>query len=132
MSDTSHTVHLAGGGTPFSLGIRGLCPRCGQGHMFRGFIKIVPRCEVCGLDYSFADPADGPAFFAQWAGCIPAVIFALWLQASFDPPYWMHLVTTLPLLVLPPLALLRPIKGWLVCSQYLYRAEEGQIASGEE
>lgn len=111
----------------FRLGAKGLCPRCQTGHLFDGWLKMAPRCEVCGLDYSFADPADGPAFFAQWAGCIPAVIFALWLQASFDPPIWVHLLTTLPLLVLPPVLLLRPIKGWLVCSQYLHKAEEGRI-----
>ncbi|MGO8617702.1 DUF983 domain-containing protein, partial [Rhizobium ruizarguesonis] len=44
-------------------GIRGRCPRCGQGNMFKGFLTLQPKCEVCGLDYSFAAPAYGPAFF---------------------------------------------------------------------
>ena len=33
-------------------GIRGRCPQCQQGHLFDGFLKLAPRCEVCGLDYS--------------------------------------------------------------------------------
>ena len=48
---------------PIRTGIKGLCPRCGQGHLFDGFLSLKPRCESRGLDYSFADPADGPAFF---------------------------------------------------------------------
>jgi uncharacterized protein (DUF983 family) len=54
------------------------------------------------------------------------VIFALWLQMKFSAPIWVHLFTTLPLLLLPTLLLLRPIKGWLVCSQYLHRADGGR------
>lgn len=68
--------------TGLSLGLKGACPRCGKGKLFAGWLKLAPKCKVCGLDYSFADPADGPAFFAQWAGCIPAVIFALWLEVT--------------------------------------------------
>jgi uncharacterized protein (DUF983 family) len=41
---------------------RSKCPRCGQGKLFDGFLKLAPRCNVCGLDFSFADTADGPAF----------------------------------------------------------------------
>jgi uncharacterized protein (DUF983 family) len=119
--------HYPEGETAISLGLRGCCPRCGTGRLFAGWLRLADRCEVCGLDYSFADPADGPAFFAQWAGCIPAVIFALWLEANYNPPFWVHLFTTLPLMLVPTLLLLRPLKGWLVCSQYIHKAEEGRL-----
>ncbi|MFN3765826.1 MAG: DUF983 domain-containing protein, partial [Aliihoeflea sp.] len=71
---------------PMKTGILGRCPRCQKGHLFDGFLSLAPRCEVCGLDYSFADPADGPAFFAMSLGCVPALAFAVWVQMSFDPP----------------------------------------------
>lgn len=112
---------------PILTGIRGRCPRCQQGHLFSGVLSLAPSCEVCGLDYSFADPADGPAFFAMTIACVPALAFALWVQLTFDPPIWVHLFTTLPLIVACCLALLRPLKGWLVCSQYFHKAEEGRI-----
>ena len=54
------------------------------------------------------------------------MVFALWIEFRYAPPFWVHLVTTLPILILPTLLLLRPIKGWLVCSQYVYKAEEGR------
>ncbi len=107
-------------------GLRGRCPRCGQGHLFEGFLTLRPSCEVCGLDYSFADPADGPAFFVICFACIPSVALAVWLEVAFQAPYWVHAFTTLPFMLLTCIPPLRPLKGWLVASQYFYKAEEGQ------
>lgn len=116
---------------PLQTGLRGRCPRCGQGHLFNGFLKLAPRCEVCDLDYSFADPADGPAFFVMMFGCVPAVIFALWIEMAYAAPFWVHLVTSLPVLLLTCIPPLRPLKGWLVASQYFYKAEEGKLVKPE-
>src|SRR5436190_6777360 len=109
---------------PIQTGIRGRCPRCGQGHMFKGFLTLQPRCNVCGLDYSFADPADGPAFFVMMTMAFPAVGFGMWIELAYEPPLWVHLVTTLPLLLLLCIPILRPIKGVLVASQFINKAEE--------
>ncbi|MFG1346444.1 DUF983 domain-containing protein [Xanthobacter autotrophicus DSM 431] len=118
--------------SPLSTGLRGRCPRCGEGHLFNGFLTIAPACEVCGLDYSFADPADGPAFFVMCFACVPAVLFGIWLEVAYEAPYWVHLVTTLPVLLLTCIPPLRPLKGWLVASQYYYKAEEGRrVTTGE-
>ncbi|MCX5513597.1 hypothetical protein C3941_14360 [Kaistia algarum] len=113
--------------SPLKTGIRGRCPRCGEGHLFSGFLTLAPRCEVCGLDYSFADPADGPAFFVICFACVPAVVLALWIEVAFQAPYWVHLFTTLPFLLATCIPPLRPLKGWLVASQYYFKAGEGQI-----
>ncbi|RMX61858.1 Uncharacterized protein SADFL11_00041200 [Roseibium alexandrii DFL-11] len=85
---------------PVQTGIRGRCPRCGEGKIFDGFLTMAKGCKVCGLDYSFADPADGPALFVICFGCIPAVAFGIWLEIAFTAPYWVHLITTLPLILL--------------------------------
>ncbi|MFB9971138.1 DUF983 domain-containing protein [Pseudoroseomonas cervicalis] len=113
--------------SPLRTGIRGRCPRCGEGHLFDGFLALRPRCEVCGLDYSFADPADGPAFFVICFACIPSVVLALWIEARFAAPYWVHLVTSLPFMLLTCVPTLRPLKGWLVASQYVHKAEEARF-----
>ena len=118
--------------SPLQTGLRGRCPRCGKGHLFDGFLKIRPSCEVCGLDYSFADPADGPAFFVMMFVCVPAVAFPLWLELAYQPPTWVHLVTTLPLILLTCIPPLQPLKGWLVASQYVHKAEEGRLARPDE
>ena len=113
---------------PLLTGIRGRCPRCGEGKLFRGFLKLASRCDVCGLNYGFADPADGPAFFSMTIMSFPVVGLALWFDAACAPPWWVHLVTTLPLVIVLCALPLRPLKGWLVCSQYFYKAEEGRLA----
>jgi uncharacterized protein (DUF983 family) len=110
-------------------GVRGRCPRCGQGHIFRGFLTIRDHCEVCGLDYSFADPADGPAVFVQLFACVPGVIFIVMLEILARPPVWVHLLVGIPVLVLTTLLPMRPIKGWLVAAQYVSRAQEAGTAT---
>ncbi|GLK78630.1 DUF983 domain-containing protein [Methylopila turkensis] len=112
---------------PYAVGIRGRCPRCGEGHMFEGFLKLRPNCEVCGLDYSYADPADGPAFFVITFGCLPAAFCAVWIEAAYSAPYWVHLFTTLPLLLATCIPPLRPLKGWLVASQFHHKAAEARL-----
>lgn len=104
--------------TTVTRGLCCKCPRCGKGKLFSDYLKIAPRCDFCDLDYSFADPADGPAFFAMSLMMLLSVIFALWLEAAFEPPFWAHLVTTFPLVVFGSLGVLQPIKGWLFAAEY--------------
>ena len=112
-----------------SVGLRCRCPRCGEGRLFNGFITLKPRCESCGLDYGFADPADGPAFFVMsGVGIVVIAVFA-WAEVVWHPPVWAHLLTTFPALILGCLATLRPVKSWLVAAQYINKAEEGRFES---
>lgn len=112
---------------PWRVGIGGRCPRCGQGRLFDGFLKLAPRCENCGLDYSFADPADGPAFFVICFGCVPSVLFAVWAQVVYEPSLWFHAFVSVPVVLLTCIPPLRPLKGWLVASQFYHKAEEGKL-----
>jgi uncharacterized protein (DUF983 family) len=107
-----------------SVAVRSKCPRCGKGKLFDGFLKLAKGCDVCGLDYSFADPADGPAFFAMMGMAVPATAFAIWLDLTYNPPLWVHAVTSLPIMLLLCVPPLRFLKGALVASQYVNKAEE--------
>lgn len=107
--------------------VRSACPRCGKGHLFKGFLTVAPRCDVCDLDYTFADPADGPAFFVMMTTAVPAVAFGVWLELAFRPALWVHLAVTLPVVLITCTLPLRFFKGWLVASQYINRAEEGRL-----
>ena len=114
--------------SPVRTGIRCRCPRCGEGNLFKGFLALAPACDVCGLDFTFADPADGPAFFVICFTCVPAILFGVWIEIAYSPPYWVHLVTSFPAILVCCIPPLRPLKGWLVCSQFFYKAEEGRFA----
>lgn len=102
----------------FSAGFAGRCPRCGDGRLFSGFITVPPRCEVCGLDFAFADSGDGPAvFIALFAGFVVLGI-ALWTEVTYHPPMWLHMVLFLPLTLIVCLGMLRPLKGVMIALQY--------------
>lgn len=118
--------------SPLKTGLRGLCPRCGRGHMFNGFLSLRQECEVCSLDYSFADPADGPAFFVICFACIPTVLLSVWLAVAQQASIWTQIFVTGPFLILTCIPPLRPLKGWLVASQYFYKAEEGKLTRQDD
>lgn len=109
------------------VGLKGVCPRCGEGKLFKGYIDLAGKCTHCGLDYSFIDAGDGPAVFIMMIAGFIVVGGALWLELSYQPPYWVQAAIWLPLGVALPLAILRPLKGWLIAQQYRHKAEEGQI-----
>jgi uncharacterized protein (DUF983 family) len=103
-------------------GLGGCCPRCARGPLFKGFLSIRERCPTCGLDYGFADPADGPAFFAMSAIAVVGMIAFMIFEFTVHPPIWVHMVVSLPIIALMCLAVLRPFKAWLVAEQYVHKA----------
>ena len=92
--------------------------------MFRRWLKVQDRCPHCGLDYDFAAPDDGPAFFSLCFIAFPLLFLVVWFEVALNPPWWMHLIVSVPLMIIPCLAALQPIKGWLVASQFVNRAQE--------
>ncbi len=110
-------------------GLAGRCPRCGEGHMFKGFLNLAPRCEACGLDFSFADSGDGPAVFVTLIAGFIVLGTALAVDVEYEPPIWIYFVFFLPLTLLVCLGLLRPLKGLLIASQYKNKAAPGRLDS---
>lgn len=102
----------------------GLCPRCGSRTLFDGVTQFAPRCGNCGLDYSAFNVGDGPAAFLTLG--IGALItgLALWLELAAGPPWWLHVVLWLPLLLVLVVAGLRVSKAALLVREYTSRAEE--------
>ena len=105
-----------------STRLRCRCPRCGKGPLLKGFLTIRDECPACGLSYAFADPADGPAFFGMSAVGVIGMAAFMAFEFTVHPPIWVHMVVTFPLLIVGCLAVLRPLKGWLVSEQYVHKA----------
>jgi uncharacterized protein (DUF983 family) len=116
---------------PIARGLRGRCPACGEGHLFQGFLAVRPACERCGQDFAFADAGDGPAVFVILIGGAIVVGAALATEIVFQPPYWLHAMLWLPLVLLVTLAPLRLIKGVLIALQFHHKAAEGRLAMRE-
>lgn len=109
---------------PLSAGFNGKCPRCGQGKLFNGWITLREACDVCELDYGFADSGDGPAVFITFFAGFIAVGAALWVEITYQPSYWVHAAVALPIILVTCLLPLRPLKGWLIARQYQMDATE--------
>jgi uncharacterized protein (DUF983 family) len=110
--------------------LRGLackCPRCGKGKLYSGFLTLRPACESCGLDYAFIDSGDGPAvFIIMIAGAI-VVACALIVEVKYEPPFWVHAVLWLPLILATTLLPLRSMKSLLIALQFHHKAAEGRL-----
>ena len=112
---------------PILAGLAGRCPRCGRGRMFAGFLGIKRACESCGLDYAFADAGDGPAVFVIMISGFIVVGAALAVEMLYAPPFWVHAVLWVPLIVVTAMLPLRLVKGVLIALQYHHKAAEGRL-----
>lgn len=99
-------------------GFRGRCPHCGEGRLFRSFVKTVDRCEHCGEEIYHHRADDLPAYLViVIVGHITLGGF-LAVEVMAELPMWVHMVIWIPLTIALALALLRPIKGAIVGLQW--------------
>jgi uncharacterized protein (DUF983 family) len=103
------------------------CPRCGEGALFKSYLKLDVKCGVCGLDYSKADSGDGPAVFVIFIVGPLAALFALWFQWTFQPSVWVFMAVLSAMIVGLSLAILPVLKAGLFALQYRNKAGEGRL-----
>lgn len=117
--------------TPIKSGLHGRCGRCGEGQLFRRYLKFNDKCESCGLDFGIADTADGPAFFV---GSLVMIVFApfYFILPIVDTSIWLKIVLMALLFAAMTgtiFALLPRFKGVLFNLQLQHRAEEANFES---
>lgn len=95
--------------------------------MFRGWLTLRDRCPACDLDYGFADPADGPAFFVMSGVGVVGMAAFMAFEFIVQPPIWVHFALTFPLLAAVCVLVLRPFKAWLVAEQLHRSASEAEF-----
>jgi uncharacterized protein (DUF983 family) len=106
--------------TALLRGLRGRCPNCGQGHLFRAYLKVVDRCAVCGEDFHHHRADDAPAYFVILIVGHIVVPLVLVVEETFAPPYWVHFALWFPLIIVLALGLLQPVKGAIVAWQWAH------------
>ena len=112
---------------PLGAALRGNCPRCGAHSLFKSWVGFAPKCRACGLDFSSFNVGDGPAAFLILIVGAIVVVGALVLDASAEPPWWVHLLWV-PVAAALTIGGLRLAKGGLLAQEYKHRAREGRIA----
>src|SRR5437879_2717976 len=95
-------------------GFRGRCPRCGQGKLFRAFLKVDDHCSVCRLDFTPHRADDLPAYLVIVIVGHIVVPVILWIELDYAPSLAFQLGVYLPITSLASIALLQPVKGAVV------------------
>jgi uncharacterized protein (DUF983 family) len=114
--------------SPVYAAVMARCPRCGRGPLFKNVLELRDSCNRCGLDYRFIDTGDGPAVFAIFILGFLVCGAALYVEFTFEPPTWVHVVVWGLGTPLIALGLLRFLKALLIALQYRNKAEEGRVA----
>ena len=99
-------------------GFRCRCPRCGEGKLFKSFLKTNDSCAICGQEFFHHRADDLPAYLVVVIAGHVMVGFALALEDWFHPPTWAHLAVTLPLTLVVIFGLLPPVKGAVIALQW--------------
>lgn len=93
--------------TALLRGLNGRCPSCGQGALFRAYLKPVDECAVCHEALGHIRADDGPAWLTILIVGHLVVPLVLLVQPHLDWPdwiafvFWSILALSLVLLLLP-------------------------------
>ena len=67
---------------PITAAFRHKCGVCNKGYVFKSRMQFYEKCNVCGQDFTYADTADGPAYFVGFAMLILTMPFAFVLSIA--------------------------------------------------
>ena len=129
MPDQSHNDFEA---SPVRAGLRCRCPRCGKGKLFRSYLKVAAKCNVCGLDFSSAENADGPAVIITMIIGFPVAFAMILVELAYMPPIWVHMALWVPIIIIGSLLALPPLKGVFIAQQLRYGAREAELDSPKQ
>jgi len=102
-------------------GWRGRCPACGEGKLFRSFLKTNDNCSECGQVFTHHRADDLPAYLVIVIVGHIVVPLALSIETNYSPPVALQLAIYLPITLIASLLLLQPIKGAVVGLQWALR-----------
>lgn len=103
-------------------GFAGHCPQCGEGKMFRAYLKVNDECPKCGEELHHQRADDAPPYLTIFiVGHIAAgmLMFAdeQWPQLDM----WIHMIVWPLVAILMSLWLLPRVKGALIGYQWALR-----------
>jgi uncharacterized protein (DUF983 family) len=99
-------------------GLLGRCPQCGEGKLFRAYLKVTPECPSCRHVLAQYRSDDGPAYFTILI--VGHVVLAPFLLSSIIltwPVEWLFALFV-PGIIGLTLALLPRVKGAFVGVQW--------------
>ncbi|KXG86472.1 DUF983 domain-containing protein [Agrobacterium bohemicum] len=123
---TTETQTVQYGGTPedrplgrsIMRGMLSRCPACGEGRLFRAWLKPVDDCASCGEDMHHQRSDDLPPYISIMILGHVAVGGFMMTDTVFLVPMWVHFAIWVPITVLVALLTIQPIKGGVIGLQW--------------
>ena len=97
------------------------CPHCGQGKLFRSYLKVVDHCDACGEQLNLHRADDLPPYIAITIVGHILVLGMLHMEMTMMVSPITYLCTMVPLAIILPLLMLPSIKGAIVGLQWANR-----------
>jgi uncharacterized protein (DUF983 family) len=127
-TDGEQTVRYGGSdpvdrplGRSIKRGLTCRCPACGEGRLFRAFLKPVDHCAACGEDISHHRADDLPAYLVIIVVGHVMMTGYMMTDVVMQVSPWVHLAIWSPLAVLAAIATIQPIKGGVIGLQWANR-----------
>jgi uncharacterized protein (DUF983 family) len=121
MTDQAKTLDERSVGQAMWRGTLCRCPHCGQGKMFRAYLKVADQCNVCGEELNHHRADDFPPYIAITIVGHIIIFLMLHMDMSYKVEPLTYVWTMIPLAIVLPLAMLPSIKGSIVGLQWANR-----------
>lgn len=95
-------------------GLRQRCPECGQGRLFRRFLKVAESCEACGTDNSRFPSDDAPPYLTVVIVGHVTLPLAVLSYETLISSMWLNLGLWTLLAIIMTLGMLPFVKGAVV------------------
>lgn len=102
-------------------GLRMRCPACGEGRLFRAFLKPVDTCPDCDEEMHHQRADDLPPYLSIFIVGHVVVGGYMFGERFLDLSSWGHLALWVPITLLMAFALMQPLKGGVIGLQWALR-----------
>ncbi|GLQ57511.1 DUF983 domain-containing protein [Devosia nitrariae] len=97
------------------------CPKCGEGKLFRAYLKVDRTCSACGEEFFHHRADDLPPYVAIFVVGHVLVGLMLHMEMVWRVHPMTYIYTMVPLAIILPLLMLPSIKGAIVGLQWALR-----------
>lgn len=106
--------------TAMKRGALGRCPHCGEGNLFRAFVKTVDKCDHCSEELHHHRADDLPAYLV--VAIVGHIVLGAFMgvEATSTLSTWQHVAIWVPLTILMAIVLLQPVKGAVIGLQWAF------------
>lgn len=108
-------------GRSMRRGWRSRCPACGEGRLFRAFIKPVDHCADCREEMHHHRADDLPPYLSIVIVGHVVLVGYLIGERLVDLNSWQHLAIWVPITIALAIAMMQPLKGAVIGLQWALR-----------